>query len=35
VLDSALAYELATSNLPDHKEAAQAFIEKRKLNFRT
>ncbi len=35
VLDSSLAYELATFNLPDHKEAAQAFIEKRKPNFRT
>jgi enoyl-CoA hydratase len=35
VLDSSLAYELATFNMPDHKEAAQAFIEKRKPNFRS
>lgn len=35
VLDSSLAYELATFNMPDHTEAAQAFIEKRKPNFRT
>jgi len=34
VLDASLAYEIATFNMPDHKEAAQAFIEKRKPNFR-
>jgi len=34
VLDTSLAFELATFNLPEHREAAQAFIEKRKPNFR-
>jgi enoyl-CoA hydratase len=34
VLDTSLALEIVTFNMPEHKEAAAAFVEKRKPNFR-
>jgi enoyl-CoA hydratase len=34
VLDASIAYEMATFNMRDHHEAAQAFIEKRKPDFK-
>ncbi len=33
ILDASLAYEMMTFNTEDHKEAARAFVEKRKPNF--
>jgi enoyl-CoA hydratase len=33
ILDASLAYEMMTFNTADHKEAAKAFVEKRKPNF--
>jgi enoyl-CoA hydratase len=33
ILDASLAYEMMTFNTGDHKEAVQAFVEKRKANF--
>jgi enoyl-CoA hydratase len=33
ILDASLAYEMMTFNTGDHKEAVQAFVEKRKPNF--
>jgi enoyl-CoA hydratase len=33
VLDASLAFEEVSMSLPDHKEAARAFVEKRKPNF--
>ena len=33
ILDASLAYEMMTFNTADHREAAKAFVEKRKPNF--
>jgi enoyl-CoA hydratase len=33
ILDASLAYEMMTFNTEDQKEAARAFVEKRKPNF--
>jgi enoyl-CoA hydratase len=33
ILDASLAYEMMTFKTEDHKEAVQAFVEKRKPNF--
>jgi len=33
IMDASLAYEMLTFNTEDHKEAAKAFVEKRKPNF--
>jgi enoyl-CoA hydratase len=33
IMDASLAYEMLTFNTEDHREAAKAFVEKRKPNF--